>query len=190
MEATVALPSHPPAMEGFSECCLAPRVWFLCVRAWPREVPILGLPQLQERNWGPRNQGMQDSSLIPRNLLGSECGARNWSPAQPQYCHLCTYPCKSPEDCPPQKLPTRENLCQLWRGWAWTLNLCSLPPPTLNRWAAPAVALTSPPVLSQCCSLLTSLLLPAHHWHVCCLLWFCSLAPLLFSFCFALAWRP
>lgn len=69
-------------------------------------------------------------------------------------------------------------------------HLCSLPPPAPNRWAAPAVALTSPPVLSQCCSLLTSLLLPAHHWHVCCLLWFCSLAPLLFSVCFALAWRP
>lgn len=88
----------------------------LCVCAWPREVPTLGLPQPQERNWGPRNQGTQDSSLIPRNPLGSECGARNWSPAQPQYCHLCTHPCKSPEDCPPQKLPSRENPCQLWSG--------------------------------------------------------------------------
>ena len=39
-----------------------------------------------------------------------------WSPAQPQYCHLCTHPCKSPEDCPPQKLPSRENVCQLWSG--------------------------------------------------------------------------
>lgn len=116
MEATVALPSHPPAMEGSSECCLAPRVWYLCVCAWPRKVPMLGSPQPQERDWGPRNQGTQDSSLIPRTPLGSECGARNWSPAQPQYCHLCTQPCKSPEDCPPQKLPSRENLCQLWSG--------------------------------------------------------------------------
>lgn len=52
-------------------------------------------------------------------------------------------------------------------GWAWTLDLYSLSSPTLNRRAAQAVALTSPPVLSQCCSLLTSPLLPAHHWHVC-----------------------
>lgn len=35
---------------------------------------------------------------------------------QPQYCHLCIHPCKSPEDCLPQKLPSRENLCQLWNG--------------------------------------------------------------------------
>lgn len=54
-----------------------------CVCAWPKEVPILGLPQPQERNWGPRNQGSQDSSLIPRNLLGLECGARNWSQPSP-----------------------------------------------------------------------------------------------------------
>lgn len=92
MEVTVALPSHLPAMEGSSECRLAPRVWCLCVRAWPREVPTLGLPQPQERNWGSKNQGTQDSSLIPRTPLGSECGARNWSPAQPQYCHLRTLP--------------------------------------------------------------------------------------------------
>lgn len=52
----------------------------------------------------------------PTPNLGSECGARNWSPAQPQYCHLRTRPCKSPEDCPPQKLPSREHLCQLWSG--------------------------------------------------------------------------
>lgn len=116
MAAADAPPSHPPATEGSSECCLTPRVWCLCVCAWPREMPTLGFPQPQERNGGPRNQGTQDSSLIPRTPLGSECGARNWSPAQPQYCHLCTHPCKSPEDCPPQKLPSRESLCQLWSG--------------------------------------------------------------------------
>lgn len=111
------LPCHPirPSWRA-PECCLAPRVYCLCVRAWPREVPMLGSPQPQERDRGPRKQGTWDSSLIPRTPLGSECGARNWSPAQPQYCHLCTHPCKSPEDCPPQKLPSRENVCQLWSG--------------------------------------------------------------------------
>uniref|UniRef100_A0A8D0VJX0 Autophagy-related protein 9 n=1 Tax=Sus scrofa TaxID=9823 RepID=A0A8D0VJX0_PIG len=152
-----------------SECCLAPRVWCLCVRAWPREVPTLGSP----RDWGPRNQGAQDSSLIPRTPLGSECGARNWSPAQPSPAPVL------PPLHPPLQisrgLPTTEAAKQgehvptvEWGGgWAWTLDLYSLSSPTLNRRAAQAVALTSPPVLSQCCSLLTSPLLPAHHWHVC-----------------------
>lgn len=70
----------------------------------------------------------------PRTPLGSECGARNWSPAQPQYCHLCTHPCKSPEDCPPQKLPSRENLCQLWSGEVGPGPSTSAPPSlTLSR---------------------------------------------------------
>lgn len=44
MEATAALPTVCLPREGVSECCLAPRVWCLCVPARPREVPTLGLP--------------------------------------------------------------------------------------------------------------------------------------------------
>lgn len=69
MQASVALPSHPPAMEGCSECCLAPRVWCLCVRAWPREVPILGSPQPQERNWGPRTRAHRTLASSPGTHL-------------------------------------------------------------------------------------------------------------------------
>ena len=78
---------------------------------------------------------------------------------QPQYCHLCIHPCKSPEDCPPQKLPTRENLCQLWNGevgpgpstsaaslsWPRTdeqLRLWPLPHPQLSPSAAACSPLT------------------------------------------------
>lgn len=49
------------------------------------------------------------------------------------------------------------------------------PSPTPNRRAAQAVALTSPPVLSQCCSLLASLPPPAQDWHVGLSLPFCLL---------------
>ena len=52
------LPCHPirPSWRA-PECCLAPRVWCLCVRAWPREVPMLGLPQPQEREGGEAGGG-------------------------------------------------------------------------------------------------------------------------------------
>lgn len=135
-------------------------------------------PRREIGGLGTRAHGLK---LIPRNPRGSECGARNWSPA----------PVLPPLHPPLQisrGLPATEAAKQgepvptvEWGGRSWTLNLCSLPLLAPKRRAAQAVALTSPPVLSQCCSLLTPLL-PAHHWHVCCLLWFCSLAPLLFSF--------
>lgn len=35
---------------------------------------------------------------------------------QPQYCHLCPYTRESLKDFPRQKLPSREKLCQPWRG--------------------------------------------------------------------------
>lgn len=117
MEATVVLPSHPATMEGSSECRLAPRVWCLCVRAWPREVPTTGSPQPQRRNGGgPRTRAHRTRASSPGPRLGSECGASNWPTAQPQYCHLCAHPCKSPEDCPPPRLPSGESLCQPWNG--------------------------------------------------------------------------
>lgn len=51
------LPCHPIRLSWRApECCLAPRVWCLCVRAWPREVPMLGSPQPQEREGGLGNR--------------------------------------------------------------------------------------------------------------------------------------
>ena len=76
-----------------------------------------------------------------------------------------------------------------WGGWAWTLNLCSLPPhprtdEQLRLWPLPHPQFS--PSAAACSPL--PCFLHRHHWHVCHLLPFCSLAP---PFCsaFALCWR-
>lgn len=116
MEATAALPSHLPATEGSSECCLAPHVWCLCVCAWPREVPAAGLRQPQQKNLGPTNPGCTRLQPHPQGSLGSECGARNWSPAQPQYCHLRIRPCRSPERAAHDRRCQAGRTCANWSG--------------------------------------------------------------------------
>lgn len=69
-----------------------------------------------EKQGGPRTRAHRTRASSPGPRLGSECGASNWPPAQPQYCHLCARPCKSPEDCPPPRPPSGESLCQPWNG--------------------------------------------------------------------------
>ena len=187
MEATVALPSHPPATEGFSECRPAPRVWCLCVRARPREVPTLGLPQPQERNWGPRNQGTQDSSLIPRT-----------PPPLAQSVVLETGPQPSPSTATFAPAPAslqrtaHHRSCQAGSTCAncgvgrLGLDPQRLQPPSLHpeqmssSGCGPYLTPTSLPVLQ-----------PAHFSPASRTLLACMpLAPVLFSFCFALVWRP
>lgn len=92
MEATAALPSHLPTMEGSLECCLVPHVWCLCVCAWPREVPTVGLRQPQEKNLGPRKPGCTRLQPHPQDSLGSECGARNWSRPSPSTATFASTP--------------------------------------------------------------------------------------------------
>lgn len=182
MEASVALPSHIPAMEGFSECCLAPRVWYLCVRAWPREVPILGSPQPQERNWGPKNQGTQDSSLIPRNPWLKNVVLETGPQPSPSTATFAPTPASL-------ERTAHHRSCQSGRTCAncgvgrLGLDPQPLRPPfphpeqMSSSGCGPYLTPSSLPVLQPAHSPF-----PAHRWHVSCLLWFCSLAPLLFSF--------
>lgn len=108
MEATAALPSHLPATEGSSECYLAPRVWCLCVCAWPREVPTVGLRQPQE-NLGPRNGGRTRLQLIPRTPLAQSVVLETGPQPSPSTATFAPAPASLQRGLPRQKLPSREN---------------------------------------------------------------------------------
>lgn len=90
---------------------MLPGVWCLCVCAWPREVPRVGLPQ--PRRGAGEDLGARAHRTPP--TLAAQSVVLEPGP-QPQYCHLCPYTRESLKDFPRQKLPSREKLCQLWRG--------------------------------------------------------------------------
>lgn len=101
-------------MEGFSECRLAPRVWCLCVCAWSREVPMLGSPWPRRGTGGPSKEGRQDPCSPSHPLAQSvvlETGPQP-SPSTATFAPASTS-LRRPAH-PQQKLPSRENLCQLW----------------------------------------------------------------------------
>lgn len=112
MEATAALRSHPPA-TGSPLSVAWLHVCGVCVsvpgqgrcQRWACHSPRRG-------SWGLGTRGTRESSLSPGTPLAQSVVLETGP--QPQYCHLCTHPRKSPGSCPPQKLPTRAKLCQLW----------------------------------------------------------------------------
>lgn len=190
MEATAALPSHPvfPPREGSSECCLAPRVWCLCVCAWPMEVPTLGACHSPRRGiWGLGTEGTQDSSLIPRTPLAQSVVLETGPQPSPSTATFTPTPaslqraahhrsCQAgrtcancgvgrlgldPQPLQPSLAPSIDEQVRLW----------PLPHPQFSPSAA-----TGSPLSASCTSLAC----------VCCLLLFCLLAPIPFGFCFAL----
>lgn len=114
----------------------------------------------------------------------AQCGARNWSPARSQYCHLCIHPCKSPEGFLPQKLPSRRTCANCGVGSQGLDPPPLQPSPHLEYLSSSGCGPYLTPILIQCYSQLTSPIPCTSRACVCCLLLFCSLAPFCSAFAF------